>query len=421
MDFGRGAGARTSVVMPSSRGGTSGRRVLVSTIATDRGGVAAMNRFIIACLRERDYQPVPGFYEPYSVAPELSVPFFRLFQRSVGTRRRSWMEQSEAHAIGAWLPELEFTHYLATRHWRKLIASCDHHIVVSGNALPATALVQLNRPHLSWVATGWEEDRKDRVSGFPWPRRVLDRFVNAPVLRRLEKSVIRRGRTLALSEYTRKALDGLAGRSVVRGVLPMPVETAIFQPRPGGVAPGRIGFSGRLNDPRKNIGLLLEATARLAARGVDVSLDLIGSEPDAWLEAALDRLQLRERVSCLAYMPKERLAARLATLDVFVVPSHQEGLCIAALEAMACGCPVVSTRCGGPEEFVRDGETGFLVESDPEVLAAAIARIVEDRALRDRVSDGARRLVEQRYAPKSASAIFWDHFETVCLSSRSGS
>ena len=112
-------------------------------------------------------------------------------------------------------------------------------------------------------------------------------------------------------------------------------------------------------------------------------------------------------------MAIEELARLLSTLDVFVVPSQQEGLCLAALEAMAAGCPVVSTRCGGPEEFVQDGQTGFLSDASPESLAHAIARLVEDRELRARCAFGARALVERSYTRSTAAAAFWAAFDAL--------
>ena len=96
----------------------------------------------------------------------------------------------------------------------------------------------------------------------------------------------------------------------------------------------------------------------------------------------------------------------LQTLDVFILPSHQEGLCIAALEAMACGVPVVSTRCGGPEEFVVPDVTGYLVEAQPQEMARAVAAIISEPDLRSRLSVAARRLVEQRYARAPVEAAF---------------
>ena len=105
------------------------------------------------------------------------------------------------------------------------------------------------------------------------------------------------------------------------------------------------------------------------------------------------------------------LRDELRSLDLFVVPSHQEGLCIAALEAMACGCPVVSTRCGGPEEFVIDGETGVLVGFDPNEMAAAMLKILGDRKLHARLAEGARNRVLQHYSAAGAESIFWRAFD----------
>jgi glycosyltransferase involved in cell wall biosynthesis len=96
-----------------------------------------------------------------------------------------------------------------------------------------------------------------------------------------------------------------------------------------------------------------------------------------------------------------------------VLPSHQEGLCISALEAMACGVPVVSTRCGGPEEFVIPDVTGSLVGDDPREMAEAIASILVDRDLRLRMSLAARALVEDRYSVSHADAVFAKAFKAA--------
>jgi glycosyltransferase involved in cell wall biosynthesis len=121
---------------------------------------------------------------------------------------------------------------------------------------------------------------------------------------------------------------------------------------------------------------------------------------------------LQENIRAVSPVPRGELANLLKTMEVYVVPSHQEGLCIAALEAMACGCPVVSTRCGGPEEFVKDDETGFLVGLNAEEMADAINRIISDRNLRQRLSAGARELVVEQYSRERCERVFWKAFES---------
>ncbi|MCC7277422.1 MAG: glycosyltransferase family 4 protein [Chromatiaceae bacterium] len=385
-------------------------RVLISTITPISGGVPTMTRFVVATLRDRGYEPVLAHYEPYSLSPQLSVPSYRLGRQRVGSERRQALDDCESHAIGAWLPELEFTHYWPTAAWRQVLTTCAAQVTVGGNALAAMPYVLTRQPFLAWVATGWDADRKDRVARFPWPCKLLDRLVNGPVLRRQERRILRSGTILALSDYTRRALNDIAGAPVTAAVLPMPVDTDFFTPRPAALVPGRIGFSGRLDDPRKNLDLLLAALAQANQTGAKLTALLIGSQSTPALAARIQALGLSEAVTFTGYLPRAELRDHLQTLDIFALPSHQEGLCIAALEAMACGCPVVATRCGGPEEFVIPGETGVTVGFAAAEMAAALTRLVADRPDRQHLAHGARRRVVHSYNPAAAEAVFWQAF-----------
>ena len=395
-------------------------RVLISTIAPGGGGVVQMTRFVADSLREGGLTPILGFYEPYSLSPQLSVPSFRLLQRRVGSHRAVVLDRLEGHGIGAWLPELEFTHYWPTRLWRELLDSCRYHLSVSGNCLAGLPYALTGRPFLAWIATSWHGDRKDRVVAFPWYRRLLDSGLNSRVIRRLERRVLCSGTVLALSRYTRDELDRLVPMHRAHGILPMPVDTRGFTPDEAMVVPGRLGFVGRIGDPRKHTALLVRALARLRRWDERVTAELIGGDPEPVVMELMAELDVMDAIRVTAHTPREALPQRLRAMDVFVLPSHQEGLCIAALEAMACGCPVVSTRCGGPEEFVVDDETGYLVDSDPRAMADAVQRIVGDRGLRRRLSRNARQLVEERYNSDRAKAIFWDAFRHAFEGSAKG-
>ncbi|MBG9389075.1 asparagine synthase (glutamine-hydrolyzing) [Caenimonas aquaedulcis] len=388
-------------------------RVLVSTIAPGPGGVSAMTSFVIRHLAARGLEPVLAHYAPYSVVPQLSVPSFRLLQRRAGGRRGIAYDARESHAIGAWLPELEFTHYAANSYWRQVMDSCDAFVAVSGNALAATPFWRTGRPYLAWVATDWQGDREDRVRHFPLLRRLLDTCVNAPVIRRLEKKLLAGGSVLSLSQHTARVLGGLAGPQFRTSILPVPIRSDLFVPRPDAVVPGRLGFAGRFRDPRKNIGLLLQTIARLRAQGHEATGLLMGDAPDARILRDVQALGLDGHVRFLPDLSHDQMREQLQTLDIFVVPSHQEGLCIAALEAMACGVPVVSTRCGGPEEFVIPGETGCLADASPQAMAEAAGALLADRALRGRMGLAARRLVESRYATAAVDADFAHAFGSV--------
>ena len=91
-----------------------------------------------------------------------------------------------------------------------------------------------------------------------------------------------------------------------------------------------------------------------------------------------------------APQPQARLADFYSAADVVLVPSRSESFGLVALEAQACGAPVVAASAGGLRFVVRDGESGFLIEDhEPERYARAVLRILRDRPLAARLSGGA--------------------------------
>lgn len=147
-----------------------------------------------------------------------------------------------------------------------------------------------------------------------------------------------------------------------------------------------IGVVGRV-EPWKGQDLAVRMLADLAARVPAVRLVLIGQQRSAtWPEfgaevaALTHELGLADRVVFAGHIGDA--SALLSALDVLVCASREEGFGLAAVEAMAAGVPVVSTRCGGPEDVVEDGRTGLLVPAeDPGRLAHAVERVLSDHGL----------------------------------------
>jgi glycosyltransferase involved in cell wall biosynthesis len=350
-----------------------------------------MTRWICHLLDELNIIPIIAWYAPWSVYANLSIPIYRIFTgQRPGLKKQSVFGQYDGNALGCWLPELEFTHYLPGKHWKSLVSQSHLYISVSGNSLCASPYVYLDVPFLSWIATPWNADRKDRVREFSAPRKLLDSVVNKPLLTRLEKKILRspNGQFLSLSNYTLKELNSIGANKSI-DVMYMPVDTKLFSPDISKTVQWRIGFSGRYADPRKNIRLLLKAVKVLLDRQFKPHLLLVGERKANIIQPLIQELGLSQYVTCLTNLSASELASILKTLDVFTIPSHQEGLCIAALEAMACGVPVVSTRCGGPEDYVKPGITGELVDQNPEELATQIENICLDRTKRNYLSTGA--------------------------------
>lgn len=396
------------------------RRALISTIQPISGGVSAKLRWLVKELLALDIVPTVAWYEPWSASPGLSIPLLRLGPALLQGRRPAFRREQvcsgvQGVGIGSWLPELEFTHYQPHRHWRQLIRSSQLHLAVTGNPLCAHRFLASGVPFLAWIGTPWHGDRVDRVRQFPWHRRLLDSTVNSPVLRLQEQRVLcaPQGRLLTISHRTADELEQLSGHSVA-GVLYLPPDPTLFQPAPSQRVPWRIGFAGRFSDPRKHLSLLLDALALLVRQGHPIQLELTGERRGHTLiSSALAARGLLAHVRCHSYLQPAELARVIQRWDLFVIPSHQEGLCIAALEAMACGVPVVSTRCGGPEDFVIPGQTGELVSHESAAMAAAIARICADASWRQHLSAGALAWIAAHADASEARRRFRQHLRAV--------
>ena len=104
----------------------------------------------------------------------------------------------------------------------------------------------------------------------------------------------------------------------------------------------------------------------------------------------------------------------LRASDIFVLPSHAEGMSNALLEAMASGLPCVASRVGAAHEMIVDDQTGLLVNSgDIVALADAIRRLASDGELRARLGHAARQSVSQRYGIESVVQRILDGYESI--------
>lgn len=145
-----------------------------------------------------------------------------------------------------------------------------------------------------------------------------------------------------------------------------------------GIAPTTfvIGIIGRL-DPIKDHPTLIQAVRDLSISCPDVKLLIVGEGPER------PRLETLQDEHCLLLGNRLDVPAILQTLDVFVLPSFNEGISNTILEAMATGIPVIATEVGGNPELVSNGETGFLLPPrQPQQLAAILLRYARDPLLR---------------------------------------
>jgi len=183
-------------------------------------------------------------------------------------------------------------------------------------------------------------------------------------------------------------------------VVPVGVDHTVFRPRPD-VRPlaGRLMVTSSSDVPMKGLVPLLEAVAELR-RSRDVELLVVGRPREGGrVDRALDRLGLRDVVRCVSGITDDELARRYGEAEIVVVPSLYEGFSLPAIEAMACGVPVVTTTGGAlPEVVGVDGETAVLVPpDDPRALTEAIGRLLDDPGARARLGAAGRDRVLRRF------------------------
>ena len=223
---------------------------------------------------------------------------------------------------------------------------------------------------------------------------------------------------VANSEWTRdrcltllSELDIDATPDRVR-VVPLGADHEFF--RPGldtrevraryGLDEGRWLLSVARLSRHKGIDTALQALARLQSRYPDLRYAVVGTgEEHEALAAEARELGVADRVRFLTDVPDRDLPALYNSAEVYLgvsrlMEQRVEGFGISLAEASACGVPVVAGRSGGIPAAVRHGETGLLVDAEqPEAVTEALARLLEDAALRARLGAAGRRAVEGHY------------------------
>ncbi len=165
-----------------------------------------------------------------------------------------------------------------------------------------------------------------------------------------------------------------------------------------GRVPGRIVSLGRVGE-RKGSAVIVAALAELVERHPEAHVILAGDGDHAPVQAAAQALGVADRLEMRSWISPAEVGELLDSAAIFTLPSREEGLPVAMLEAMAHGLPSVVTPVGGIPDFVHDGVNGIMVSpDDPAGLAAALATLLADPDAAARLGAAARVEVTERCA-----------------------
>ena len=370
------------------------------------GGQGVYVRHLSAALRDLGHavtvfsgQPYPALEQGVALVEVPSLDLYRAndpFRRPRRDEFRSMIDVLEyADMCAAGFPEpLTFS----LRVWDLLRRRRADFDIVHDNQCLGWGVAALHRAGMPVIASVHHAVVIDRdlamAAQSAWHRRLMTRRwyhfhrMQARVARGLP-------RILTVSDRSRRDIVQRMGVRADRiAVTPIAVDSGVFTPLPElARGPGRIFAVASADVPLKGVLPLLHALVRLReARPADLVI-LGEARPGGDVAEAVRSLGLAGAVRFLRGIDDAEVARCYAEAEVAVVPSLYEGFSIPALQALACGVPLVATSAGAlPEVAGSDGDTVLLVPpGDPVALAGAIARVLDDAALRQVMSLAGRR------------------------------
>ncbi|MGI8610198.1 MAG: glycosyltransferase family 4 protein [Candidatus Dormibacteria bacterium] len=289
--------------------------------------------------------------------------------------------------------------------------------VIHDNQCLGYGILQLARAGWPVVATIHHPIHMDRrlelLHTTNWKRRISQRRwfgflrMQSKVARQLPK-------ILTVSENSARDLVQHMGLSPERlAVVPIGVDHELFRPLPEVErVKGRVLAMASADVALKGMMPLLESMARLCSSRAAELVVVAKQRSDSEIPATLRRLGLEGSVRFVSGISDEELVHLYAEAEVAVVPSLYEGFSLPAIQAMACGLPLVATTAGAlPEVVGRHEETGLLVEpADPVALAAALDRALGDPELRSRLAHAGRSRALRRFSWEACAAATAEHY-----------
>jgi D-inositol-3-phosphate glycosyltransferase len=347
----------------------------------------------------------------------------------------------ESGPIGYW-PKMDVYEHLG-----EFTAKLDEYVKAEGRAYDLIhAHYWLSASVARSLAAQW---RVPRIQMFHTlglvKREVMDEDIDgeSDVRVTIERQAARESAALvAASEIELAELRDLYGADPAKThIIPCGVDPNVFRPMRQADAREKLGrdqcerivlFVGRI-EQIKGIDVLLRALGLLFTRRPDLRSDVcllvVGGALDPQDDAPetekiqeLRRLvhehRMEANVNFVGSLDQEQLALFYAAADVCAVPSLTESFGLVALEAMACGTPVVGTRVGGLQTLIEHGESGLLVPAgDDQALAEAIEKVLTDHRLRMHLAHGARDRAEH-FTWQSVGEKIAALYDSVLASSR---
>lgn len=335
---------------------------------------------------------------------------------------RTWRQVRVTHTDpstfhwGANAVELEFMRYRPRSGLTRVLREYDLIQVVCGTAAWAGVASRSGRPVVVQVATRAAWERAVQLSAVGRPLRTWRQAMTA-ITTRLEKSATKKANAVLVENDAMVATVKDAGQPAVVKAPPGVDTTRFLPPFDGWRKDGHLLSVSRLGDPRKGLDRLILAYATLCAEP-EPAPRLVIAGKGRLLPAnreLIEDLKLTQKIEVRTDVPDRDLVALYQGASVFVQTSHEEGLGVSVLEAMACGLPVVATDTAGSRETVVDGVTGWRVSqgADDDVSAEIAKRIRQLLVDGESASRQARRRCLDRFSSDATLDLYLGVYENL--------
>jgi len=204
-----------------------------------------------------------------------------------------------------------------------------------------------------------------------------------------EKVIVNSSGLLALAKNTNKQID--------YHLIPNGVDGDFYKPTKKKFEKFTVTAGGTLFGKKKGLQYLIKAFAQFAQYKNNVELLLIGSgDLEKKLKELVNELEIKNKVKFVGRKDKDWITQNLPKCHVFCLPSINEGMSNATLEALACGLPIIITPVGGADELLEDGKNGFLVPKyDVNQIAKRLNLLYADGNLAEKMTLNSRKKAEE--------------------------
>ena len=386
------------------------------------GGVPRVAEFLTSAFQSAGLQVVA-----IDLAVEWDSSASMQLSRPQSWRRRTFLKQSETDGLvaGTRLSEFQAMRFLQTAQLRRFLESFDAVQVVAGVPAWALSVRNLNVPVALQVATRTLWERECHRGGARHESKRMAALSAVSLINRLDSAGIRVPRVVFVENqemlYWAKNVRGYAAEVLL---IPPGIDTHVFNPNLGpwnSEAP--LITVGRFGDPRKGLERLVRSYAALVdhwSHAPDLRIVGSGEMSDAEVRATRHPA-IVNRISVHSGVSDKELANLLRNSSVFVATPYEEGLGLAALEAMSAGLPVVTTSTHGSSEYVTNGVNGYLLSQDDFVLPLEFAHRVHELLNGNQgvaMSREARSAVLEKFDAQEQSKKYVEHVQTLIMRNR---